>query len=71
MALAVVRYREVDGQGTEDRTILSSGFGTVTEAREDARRRAEAFGKNGYNGEQDRWWYRDGDTLYFLTVQIA
>ncbi len=54
MALAVVRYREVDGQGTEDRTILSSGFGTVTEAREDARRRAEAFGKNGYNGEQDR-----------------
>ncbi len=70
MALVVVRNSEVDGKGT-DRTIVSSGFSTVTDARDDARRRAEAFAKNGYNGEQDRWWYREGETSFFFTVEIA
>ena len=65
MALAVVKYRNVEGAGT-DRIVVSSGFDSVTKAREDARRRAEAFAKNGYNEEQDRWWYREGDSLFFF-----
>ena len=68
MPLVVVRYRESRG---EDRTVVSTPFETVAEARAEAARKTEAFVRHGYNAEQDHWWCRADDTLYFFTVEGA
>jgi hypothetical protein len=71
MPLVVVRYRESRARGGEDRTVVSTPFETVAEARAEAARKTEAFVRHGYNAEQDHWWCRADDTLYFFTVESA
>jgi hypothetical protein len=65
MPLGVVRYRESRAGGGEDRTVVSTPFETVAEARAEAARKTEAFVRRGYNAEQDHWWCRADDILYF------
>ena len=71
MPLVVVRYRESRAGGGEDRTVVSTSFETVAEARAEAARKTEAFVRHGYNAEQDHWWCRADDTFYFFTVESA
>jgi hypothetical protein len=71
MPLVVVRYRESRAGGGEDRTVVSTPFETVAEARAEAARKTEAFVRHGYNAEQDHWWCRADDTPYFFTVESA